>query len=106
VQIGFGIFGEQQFDFKKASRKLKVENEKVKKAKGKLARLKKEILALKKQAKIAQSALEDSREEHYQRQQKHMLRVRAGTSNTTGSAAASDLSGEKATGPEEDGVKK
>ena len=53
------FLGSGGFDFKGASRKLKVENEKVKRAKGQLAKLKKEILALKRQAKIAKKALEN-----------------------------------------------
>jgi predicted transcriptional regulator len=50
--------GNSSFDFEGASKKLKAENEKVKRAKGQLAKLKKEILALKKQAKIARKAYE------------------------------------------------
>jgi hypothetical protein len=42
------FLGGHDFDFKGASKNLKAENEKVKKAKGQLAELKKEILALKK----------------------------------------------------------
>jgi PBP1b-binding outer membrane lipoprotein LpoB len=53
--------GNGDFDFKEASRKLKAENEKVKRAKGQLAKLKKELLALKKQSKIARKALEHVR---------------------------------------------
>lgn len=53
--------GNGSFDINGASRKLKAENEKVKKAKGQLARLKMEILALKKQAKIAKKTFEQVR---------------------------------------------
>ena len=52
------FLGNNDFNFKGASRKLKVENEKIVRAKGQLAKLKKEMLALKKQAKIARKALE------------------------------------------------
>jgi len=50
--------GNGDFDFKEASRKLKVENEKIVRAKRQLVKLKKEISALKKQAKIARKAFE------------------------------------------------
>jgi hypothetical protein len=55
------FLGSGDFDFKEASRKLKAENEKVKRAKGQLAKLKKEMFALKKQAKIARKAFEHVR---------------------------------------------
>lgn len=55
------FLGGDNFDIKGASRNLKAENEKVKKAKGQLAKLKKEILALKRQAKIARKAVEHVR---------------------------------------------
>ncbi len=52
------FLGGDGFDFKGASKNLKSENGKVKKAKEQLARLKKEILALKRQSKIARKAVE------------------------------------------------
>lgn len=55
------FMGNNEFDFKGASGKLKAENEKVKRAKGQLAKLKKEMLALKKQARIARKAFEHVR---------------------------------------------
>lgn len=51
------FLGSGNFDFRGASMKLKMENEKIKKAKDQLAKLKKELLALKKQGKIARKAL-------------------------------------------------
>lgn len=55
------FLGNNEFDFRKASGKLKVENEKVKKAKVQLAKLRKELVALQRQARIARRALEHVR---------------------------------------------
>jgi hypothetical protein len=55
------FLGSGSFDFKGALKRLKAENEKIKRAKGQLAILKKEIMALKKQVKIARKAYEHVR---------------------------------------------
>jgi hypothetical protein len=52
------FLGSSGFDLAGASKKLKAENEKVRKAKVQLAKLKKELIALRKQAKIARKAYE------------------------------------------------
>ena len=55
------FLGGGDFDFKRASKNLKAENEKVKKAKAQLAKLKEELLALQRQARIARKAFEHVR---------------------------------------------
>lgn len=55
------FLGNNEFDIKEASGKLKAENEKVKKAKAQLAKLRKELIALQRQARIARRAFEHVR---------------------------------------------